>query len=117
MYGDHVVKHLQKGRIDVNTGAGWVLLTANGTSNLAQRRHIRLYNRGNPGWTVALGFANVNDDGTFTAPTEGVGNNELLFGGQTKVLPYGENIRVYGQFLAKGGETDGSTKVIVVEER
>lgn len=114
-YGDKTAGKVSKGR--VNVSGSFVLLSANGTSNLSNRRHIRLYNRGGPGWTIALAYANRNNNpaGDFTTPTDHVKNCELLAGGEKLTLALSDSIQVYGKFLAKAGETEASTNVIVTE--
>lgn len=113
-YGNNVVSFVSKGR--VNVSGSFVILAANGSSNVGGRQYIRLYNRGNVGTTVAIAYANQNTDGTFTTPTDNVKDCELLAGGEKLTLPLKDTVSVYGKLLQKAGESsNNSTDVIVTE--
>ena len=119
-HGENVAKNVQQGKVRVNQ-TGWTLLSANGTSNLAERTHLRLQTRGKAvGEVLALAYANgVTTDGvtwTFTTPTSGVGESIQFRTGATWVEPVGDHVQVYGRMLLKAGATGSNTlNVICVE--
>lgn len=112
-YGDNAAKYVTQGALNLTTTA-WTPLRV-GTSNLNNRTSIRLFPRSNPGMTVALAYANDNGDGTFTTPTDYIGNTTVLPGGRIWTEPISDKVTIYGRILLKGGATDSSLKLIVTE--
>lgn len=120
-FGENVATNVQQGKIRV-IGTAWTLLSANGSSNLAGRTHVRLQTRGKAvGVVLALQYVNgVNTSGTytFTAPasTVSVGDSTQFRGTATWVEPVGDRVQIYGRMLLKAGVTvDNSLNVIVTE--
>ena len=120
--GENVAKNVQQGKIRV-VGTAWTLLSANGTSNLAGRTHVRLQTRGKAvGVVLALQYVNgtTTDAVTwsFTAPdtTVSVGESTQFRGTATWVEPVGDAVQIYGRMLLKAGVTvDNSLNVVVTE--
>lgn len=116
-YGDYVAKNVSQGAVPVVVGA-WNLLSANGQGNLAGRRAIRLFVRGNKESTLALQYVEANSDGSFTAPTAADGDTRdvtIIPGGSLLTEPIGDNVQIYGRLLKKGGGGTDSMKVIATE--
>ena len=120
-FGENIATVVTQGKIRV-VATSWTLLSANGTSNLSGRTHLRLQTRGKAvGVTLALQYVNgVNTSGTFnfTAPasTVSVGESTQFRGTATWVEPVGDRVQIYGRMLLKAGVTlDNSLYVIVTE--
>lgn len=120
-FGENIATNVQQGKIRVPSNA-WVLLSANGTSNLVGRTHVRLQTRGKAvGVTLALQYVNgINTTGTFTftapATTVSVGESTQFRGTATWVEPVGDRVQIFGRMLLKAGVTvDNSLNVIVTE--
>ena len=120
-FGENVATNVQQGKIRV-IGTAWTLLSANGSSNLAGRTHVRLQTRGKAvGVVLALHYVNgVNTSGTFTftapASTVSVGDSTQFRGTATWVEPVGDRVQIYGRMLLKANVTvDNSLNVIVTE--
>ena len=121
-YGENVAKNVQQGKVRVNQ-TSWTLLSANGSSNLAERTHLRLQTRGKAvGEVLALQYVNgETTDGTtwtFTAPasTVSVGESIQFRTGATWVEPVGDHVQVYGRMLNKAGATGSNTLNIICIE-
>lgn len=120
--GENVAKNVRQGRVRV-TNSGWTLLSANGTSNLAGRTHLRLQTRGKAvGDVLALQYVNgtTTDAVTwsFSAPaaTVSVGESIQFRTGATWVEPVGDAVQVYGRMLLKAGATLSTTLNVVCVE-
>jgi len=113
MYGDNKAKYVSQGQVSC-VRERWTPLRA-GSVNLNNRAKVRIFIRGNIGATVAIAYANINDDGTFTTPTTSVAQTTVFAGGSTWVEPISHRVTVYGRLLRKAGFTDNSVKVIVTE--
>lgn len=120
-FNENIAKNVQQGRVRCSTG-GWTLLSANGSTNLGSRTHVRLQTHGKAvGVVLALHYVNgVNESGTvtFTAPasTVQVGDKTQFRGTATWVEPVGDKVQIYGRVLLKAGVTvDNSLNVIVTE--
>lgn len=120
-YGENVAKTVQQGKVRVNN-FGWTLLSANGSSNLSGRTHIRFQTRGKAvGDVLALQYVNgVNTSGTysFTAPANSVsvGESTQFRTGATWVEPVGDRVQIYGRLILKAGATQSNTLNIIVTE-
>ena len=64
---------------------------------------------------LALGYAQINADGTFTAPTDDTRNHTVIPAGAIQVEPLGDRTMLYGRGVPKAGSTNSSVKVIVTE--
>ena len=118
-YGENVAKKVTQGRVIVLSSA-WTLLTANGTSNLKDRTHIRLQTKGKAiGNTLCVAYANGTTtngiDYTFTTPTDAFKTVTQFRGTATWVEPVGDRVQVYGRTLNKANATGNSLVVIVTE--
>ncbi len=113
LYGDFCANYVQQGSTRVP--ASWTFLSANSTSNLAKRRQIRIMVRGKAGAALALAYANVNADGTFTAPTTNVKYVTVYPGGAYWVEPLSDKVALYGKLIKKVGVTDNYVLVIITE--
>jgi len=121
-FGENVAKNVQQGKVRVPDNA-WVLLSANGTSNLAGRTHVRLQTRGKAvGVVLALYYVNgTTTDGVtyiFSAPasTVSVGEATQFRGTATWVEPVGDRVQIYGRMLLKAGATGNSSLNVIVTE-
>lgn len=114
LYGDFIAKYVTQGSTRVPATA-WTLLSANGSTNLAGRRHIRVFIRGNTGDALALEYVNKNADGTFTTPTTSVKLVTVRPGNSYWVEPLGDGVALYGRLVKKVGVTDNYVLVIVTE--
>ena len=119
-FGENIAKNIQQGKVRV-AATSWTLLSANGTSNLADRTHVRLQTRGKAiGEVLALAYANgVTTDGntfTFTTPTSTVGESTQFRGTATWVEPVGSRIQIYGRLLLKAGVTSVNSLNVIVTE-
>lgn len=121
-FGENIATNVQQGKVRVPSNA-WVLLSADGSANLAGRTHVRLQTRGKAvGVVLALQYVNgTTTNGNtwnFTAPaaTVSVGESTQFRGTATWVEPVGEKVQIYGRMLLKAGVTvDNSLNVIVTE--
>jgi hypothetical protein len=86
-----------------------------GLTPLGGRRQVRIQAKSNPGGAVALSYAAVNSDGTFTTPTDSVKLATVMPGNTTWVEPISDVVQVYGRLVKKKGFTDNSIRVIVTE--
>jgi hypothetical protein len=114
LYGDFVANHVQQGSTRV-PATSWTFLSANGSTNLAKRRQIRLMVRGKAGAALALAYVNVNADGTFTAPTTSIKYVTVYPGGAYCVEPLSDKVALYGKLIKKVTVTDNYVLVIVTE--
>ena len=121
-YGENVAKNVQQGKVRV-TNSSWTLLSANGSSNLAGRTHVRLQTRGKAVGDVlalqyVLGERGTDGSYSFSAPvaTVSVGESIQFRTGATWVEPVGERVQIYGRMLLKAGATQSNTlNVICIE--
>lgn len=120
--GENVAKNVQQGKVRVPDNA-WVLLSANGSSNLSGRTHVRLQTRGKAvGVVLALQYAiGTTTNGftwSFTAPASSVsvGESTQFRGTATWVEPVGEQVQIYGRMLLKAGATGSSSLNVIVTE-
>lgn len=120
-YGENVAKNVTQGKVRVSDSS-WTLLSANGTSNLSGRTHVRLQTRGKAvGVVLALQYVDgINSTGTysFTAPasTVSVGESTQYRGTATWVEPVGDRVQIYGRMLLKAGATGSSSLNVIVTE-
>ena len=114
LYGDFVAKTVSQGAVNVIKTA-YTLLVSSGSSPLPGRRHIRIFVSGKLGSSLALAYASMNADGTFTLPTTDVRLVTVFPGGSIFIEPVGDVVNVYGKLLCKIGNTDNSVRVIVTE--
>ena len=116
LYGDFAAKYVVQGAVNVITSA-WTPLRV-GSTNLEDRRHVRIFVRGKIGSAVALAYANKNEDGTFTTPTTATADIRLttvLPGNSLYTEPLSDKVTVYGKLLDKVANTDSSVRVIITE--
>lgn len=121
-YGENVAKFIRQGKVRVDD-ISWTLLSANGTSNLPGRTHIRFQTRGKAvGVVLALQYVNgTSTDGntyTFSAPasTVSVGESTQFRGTATWVEPVGDRVQIYGRMLLKAGATGSSSLNVILTE-
>ena len=117
-FGDAMAKTVSQGRV-LLTASGWTLLSANGTSNLAGRRHVRIQVQGKVGNTVAVAYANGSTTDsvtyTFTTPTDNIKTCTHFRGTATWVEPLSDAVQIYGRLHNKAAATEGSVHCIVTE--
>lgn len=112
-YGNNVAKSVHQARKNIQTTA-WTALSV-GSTPKEGRYAVRIFVKGNTGHTLALTYANVEADGTFTAPTTLAKDCTIYPGGRTWIEPLSDKVAVYGKLVDKGGETENSIPVIITE--
>lgn len=114
MYGDFTAGRVNQGFVRVPATA-WTVLSANGSTPLPQRRHVRIFVRSKPGNSLGIAYSPKNADGTFTTPTDDVGAVTVYPGNTRWVEPVSDKVQVYGRLIKKAGSTDNNANVIVTE--
>lgn len=112
-YGASAAKYVIQGQVGIVTTV-WTPLQV-GSIPQKNRTMLRVFSRAATGLTCALAYANRNEDGGFTTPTDSVRNTTITVGGKTWTEPVGDDVQVYGRLLLKAGATDTSAKIIVTE--
>lgn len=123
-YNDNVARHVTQGQVAIVAG-DWRELVASAVSGgdgdtagktpLKARRQVRYQIKANKGYTMAVAYTNKNQDGTFTAPTDGVALCTIIPGNSTVVEPLGDSVMIWGKLVKKAGVSDDSARVIVTE--
>lgn len=112
-YGDFVAKNVVQGSVDVPTTA-WTPLQV-GSTPQGNRRHVRIFIRGNPGDALALAYANKNAVGGFTTPTDSLKHVTVIPGGRTFIEPLGDSVTLYGRLVNKAASTRNYVRCVVTE--
>lgn len=108
-----MVNYAIQGQVSVVT-TEWRALQV-GSVNLKNRQYIRYQAHGKPGNALCIAYANINADGTFTAPTIPVNLSTVYRGTATVVEPISDKVTVYGRLWKKAASTESSLRVIVSE--
>lgn len=121
-FGENVATNVQQGKVRVNNSS-WTLLSANGTSNLSGRTHVRFQTRGKAvGDVLGLQYVRgTTTDGNtyiFSAPasTVSIGDSTQFRTGATWVEPVGDKVQIYGRLVLKAGATESNTLNVIVTE-
>ena len=112
MYGNNVAKYVTQ--TEVMVYAEWIALQV-GSVPQPSRFAVRIMVKGNPGQALALAYANIALDGTFTTPTTNTRYTTIYPGGRTWIEPLSDKVALYGRLVKKAGSTRNSVPVIVTE--
>lgn len=110
-YGNPVANYAVQAAVSVTSG-GWTAIQT-GSVPLAGRQWLEFQVRGRS--ALALAYANVNANGTFTAPTDSIRSTIIIPAASIKVIPISDRVAVYGRVVPKAGSTQTSVKVVVTE--
>lgn len=110
-FGTTVARYAVQGSCKANQST-WTPMRV-GATNLAGRQWLELQVRGTT--ALALTYANVNADGTFTTPTVSGHHAIIIPANSIKVIPVSDSVTVYGRSVNKVASNAGGCKVVVAE--
>jgi hypothetical protein len=121
-YNDSVARRAEQGQVAI-VATDWRELVSGGPDDgdtagltpLKARRQLRYQIKADKGMTMAIAYTAKNEDGSFTAPTDGVAHCTIIPGNSTVVEPLGDSVMIWGKLLKKAGATDDSARVVVTE--
>lgn len=92
--------------------AHWTALQV-GSAPLGGRQWVEIQVKGPT--ALALSYANVLSNGTFTTPTDGTRDHQVIPANSIKVFPISDKVTIFGRAIGKAGNADGGSKIIVTE--
>lgn len=110
-FGNPVARHVVQGSCKANQST-WTPIRV-GATNLVGRQWVELQVRGTT--ALAIAYANINADGTFTTPTVSGHHTIIIPRNSIKVIPVSDSVTIYGRSVNKIGSTAGGCKVVVAE--
>ena len=116
-FGNFVAGRSQHGRIQV-WDTEWTLLSANGSTNLAQRAFVFIQNKSKSALALRFVERGNNNAATFTTPTANTATVQSaieIAGGDIASFPVGDGVALFGRIHPKAGSPDTGGNVVVVE--
>jgi len=110
-FGNPVARSVFQSTSKVNANT-WTPIRV-GLTNLKNRQWMEIQVRGTT--ALAIEYANVNADGTFTTPTNTAHSTIIIPRNAIKVIPVSDDVTVYGRSVNKMGSTAGGCKIVVAE--
>lgn len=115
-YGNNIAKFVRQSSVKTNPSS-WTLLASGPAgetfANLTGRSYVQIQARG--AGALALEFANINADGTFTTPTKTAHSSMIIPANTIMTFPLSDQVALYGRYVAKINSSAGGMKVVVAE--
>ena len=110
-FGTTIARYVVQGSCKANQST-WTPMRV-GATNLVGRQWVELQVRGTT--ALAIAFANVNADGTFTTPTVSGHHTIIIPRNAIKIFPVSDSVTIYGRSVNKMASNAGGCKVVVAE--